>query len=65
MTSIGKFVEFLWFIFGMMMIFFYTTNLRGNLIAKTYEKEIKTFQQILDRDENIPVVIPTSQYRLM
>ena len=50
----------LWSLYSMIMVWFYTTNLRGNLISKEYEKVIKTYDDVLNLDESVPVYLPNT-----
>lgn len=43
----------LWSIFSMLLIFFYTCNLRAMLIAREYERPMETLQDVLDKNLKI------------
>jgi hypothetical protein len=49
----------------MFIAMFYTSNLRGNLVAVSYEKEVKTVADVLARDESIPIYIPVESLQFL
>lgn len=49
----GKLTVLLWSLFSMMIIHFFVSTLRTNLIAKTYEKPVDTNEDVLARDQKI------------
>ena len=53
----GRDVTLLFGIFSTFMIFFYTSNVRVNMISPQYEKSLETFAEIVQRGAR--VYIPT------
>ncbi|TRY79367.1 hypothetical protein TCAL_14787 [Tigriopus californicus] len=53
--STGKFATLLWSIFALLVVSFYTSNLRTNLIAPNFEPEINSHEDILKYDKIVHV----------
>ncbi len=51
--STGKFVVFLWTLTAMLLVMFYTSNLRAYMIMIDYEPEPRTLKDIVDREERV------------
>lgn len=51
--SIGKFTTLLWSVFALLVVSFYTSNLRTNLIAPGLEPEINSHTDILKYDKTV------------
>ena len=49
LPEIGRDLTLLYGIFSTFMIFFYLSNMRGNLVAVKFEKELKTFDDFIGR----------------
>jgi hypothetical protein len=45
--SAGKMLTFLWSVFGLVVVLFYSSNLRAHLAAVGYEKRIDTAEDVL------------------
>lgn len=53
MLTLGRFLTLFWGLFIMMMIFFYTCNLRAILIARDYESPLETLEDVVGRGSRI------------
>jgi hypothetical protein len=51
--STGKMLVLLWSIFSMFVVFFYSSNLRANMMTVEYEPKVETLAQILTRGQKV------------
>ncbi len=58
----GKLFSFMWGFLCMMLVFFYTSNLRAHLVTIEYEESPDTLQHIIDRG-SVPYMYTTPRNR--
>ena len=61
-SSIGRFLVFIWSMYSMFNVMFYQSMLRSTLVSEDLEKPIDTHEDVLERGST--VYIPFQNHRL-